>query len=204
MENGAVISQRIAHSFNIVSSIASKRSLEKAGHFFSFTVHGEERWSHVSFPPPTTFIPLRRSTQEKGRRRGSLFPEEVDRVQVDAVAKQALTPTNDQASQHLEGIREQATQRCVAWKPRGSFQSTFYYTTCLSPLYPHFHRSYLLSYFLLLSCTHRLTLIQMMLSTESRKIIIIVAMLRLSCCVRSDYGKNGVVICSIRRGMHDG
>lgn len=54
------------------------------------------------------------TTQEKGRRRGSLFPEEVDRVQVDAVAKQALTPTNDQASQHLEGIREQATQRCVA------------------------------------------------------------------------------------------
>lgn len=42
------------------------------------------------------------------------------------------------------------------------------------------------------------------LSTESRKIIIIVAMLRLPCCVRSDYGKNGVVICSIRRGMHDG
>lgn len=54
VENGVVISQRIARSFNIVSSIVSKRSLEKAGHF----------WSHVSFPlPPPSFhydVPRRR------------------------------------------------------------------------------------------------------------------------------------------------
>lgn len=79
VENGVVISQRIAHSFNIVSSIVSERSLEKAGHFFSFTRRGEERrgGSHVSFPPPTTFIPLRRSTQERGKEEGeiTLHPE---------------------------------------------------------------------------------------------------------------------------------
>ena len=140
VENGVVISQRIAHSFNIVSSIVSERSLEKAGHFFSFTRRGEERWvsrflsSSNNLHSITTF----HAGEGKGEGRDhspSLKrreEEEVDRVQVDAVAKQALTPTNDRASQHLEGIREQATlrQRCVAWKPRGSFQSTFYYTTC--------------------------------------------------------------------------
>ena len=124
VENGVVISQRIAHSFNIVSSIVSERSLEKAGHFFSFTRRGEERWvsrflsSSNNLHSITTFHAGEGKGEERDhspslKRREE---EEVDRVQVDAVAKQALTPTNDRASQHLEGIREQATlrQRCVA------------------------------------------------------------------------------------------